>query len=90
MRKETEATEKIPRTEKVNLMRGTLIRGIGSFYTVKDEKRSEYVLRCKKKFRHEKMVPMGCSPPRNVAAMPLKPIPGTEDWVTDHCSYPVR
>ena len=58
MRKETEATEKIPRTEKVNLMRGTLIRGIGSFYTVKDEKRSEYVLRCKKKFRHERMVPM--------------------------------
>ncbi len=58
MRKDTEATKKIPRTEKVNLMRGTLIRGIGSFYTVKDENRSEYVLRCKKKFRHERMVPM--------------------------------
>lgn len=58
MRKETEATEKESRTEKEDLMRGTLIRGIGSFYTVKDENRSEYVLRCKKKFRHERMVPM--------------------------------
>ena len=36
------------------------------------------------------IVPMGSSPPRNVAAIPLKPIPGTDDCVTDHCSYPVR
>ena len=40
------------------LQRGTLIRGIGSFYTVRDEDRHEYTLRCKKKFRREKMTPM--------------------------------
>ena len=35
-------------------------------------------------------VPIGSSPPRNVAAIPLNPMLGTDDWVTDHCSYPVR
>ena len=38
--------------------RGTLICGIGSFYTVRDADKQEYILRCKKKFRHEKMTPM--------------------------------
>jgi ribosome biogenesis GTPase len=41
-----------------DLMRGTIIRGIGSFYTVRDADRQEYTLRCKKKFRREKMTPM--------------------------------
>ena len=36
------------------------------------------------------MVPMGLSPPRKAAAMPLKPMAGTEDWVHCHCSNPVR
>ena len=40
------------------LARGTLIRGIGSFYTVRGADKQEYILRCKKKFRHEKMTPM--------------------------------
>ena len=31
------------------LKRGTLIRGIGSFYTVRDSEHREYTLRCKKK-----------------------------------------
>ena len=31
------------------------------------------------------MVPMGLSPPRKVAAMPLKPMPGTEEAV--HCAH---
>ena len=39
-------------------MRGTLVRGIGSFYTVRDEDGKEYILRCKKKFRHERMTPL--------------------------------
>ena len=45
---------------KVNmdLKQGTLIRGIGSFYTVKDICGQEYILRCKKKFRHEKISPL--------------------------------
>ena len=40
--------------------------------------------------KEEKMVPNGFRPPRKVAAMPLKPMPGTEVWVTDHCMYPDR
>ncbi len=40
------------------LKRGTLIRGIGSFYTVRDEDHREYTLRCKKKFRREKLSPL--------------------------------
>ena len=36
------------------------------------------------------MAPMGFRPPRKAAAMPLKPMAGTEDWVHCHCSKPVR
>ena len=46
------------RTENRTLNRGTLIRGIGSFYTVKDADGEEYTLRCKKKFRREKISPL--------------------------------
>ena len=41
-----------------SLRRGTLIRGIGSFYTVRDAEGNEYILRCKKKFRHERISPL--------------------------------
>ncbi len=44
--------------ENVKMKSGTLIRGIGSFYTVKADGGEEYVLRCKKKFRHERISPM--------------------------------
>ena len=40
------------------LQRGTLVRGIGSFYTVRDQDRREYTLRCKKKFRRERITPL--------------------------------
>ena len=40
------------------LIRGTIIRGIGSFYTVKNQDSHEYILRCKKKFRREKVIPL--------------------------------
>ena len=40
------------------LLHGTLIRGIGSFYTARDKNGALYELRCKKKFRHRKMTPM--------------------------------
>ena len=40
------------------LKRATLIRGIGSFYTVKDSEQNEYILRCKKKFRRERITPL--------------------------------
>ena len=36
--------------------------------------------------KEARMVPMGCRPPRNAAAMPLKPMPGTEEEVHCHCS----
>ena len=38
--------------------RGTLVRGIGSFYTARDPDGKEFVLRCKKKFRRQGMSPM--------------------------------
>lgn len=44
--------------EGKNLRRGLLIRGIGSFYTVLGEDGQDYTVRCKKKFRREKMTPL--------------------------------
>ena len=38
--------------------RGTLIRGIGSFYTVREPEGATYTLRCKKKFRRQNLSPM--------------------------------
>ncbi len=43
---------------ETSFMKGTLIRGIGSFYTVRDAGGNEYTLRCKKKFRRDKTVPL--------------------------------
>ena len=43
---------------KEGFPRGTLIRGIGSFYTARDESGEDHTLRCKKKFRHRGMTPM--------------------------------
>ena len=40
------------------MKRGTLVRGIGSFYTVRDAGKQEYTLRCKKKFRRDNMMPL--------------------------------
>ena len=40
------------------MMRGTLIRGIGSFYTAKDTAGNTYTLRCKKKFRRLGITPL--------------------------------
>ena len=40
------------------LQSGTLIRGIGSFYTVRDCNHQEYTLRCKKKFRRDGISPL--------------------------------
>ena len=45
-------------TEENTLKKGMLVRGIGSFYTVRDNDQKEYILRCKKKFRREKIVPL--------------------------------
>ena len=45
-------------TDYCEFKRGTLIRGIGSFYTVSDENHTEYTVRCKKKFRHQKIIPL--------------------------------
>ena len=40
-------------------MTGSILRGIGSFYTVlSDEDGQEYTLRAQKKLRHQKMTPM--------------------------------
>ena len=40
------------------VLRGTLMRGIGSFYTVRTAEGELYTVRAKKKFRHQKMTPM--------------------------------
>ena len=39
-------------------LRGILLRGIGSFYTVMDSEGTRYTLRCKKKFRYQRMTPL--------------------------------
>ena len=39
-------------------LQGTILRGIGSFYTVRDSSGNDYVLRCKKKFRHLHVSPL--------------------------------
>lgn len=39
-------------------MRGTLIQGIGGFYTARTAEGREYILRCKKKFRREGISPL--------------------------------
>ena len=38
--------------------RGTLLRGVGSFYTVLGQDGLTYTLRCKKKFRHQRLTPL--------------------------------
>lgn len=38
--------------------RGTLVRGVGSFYTVRTPEGEEFTLRCKKKFRRERLSPL--------------------------------
>ena len=38
--------------------RGTILQGIGSFYTILDESGSSYVVRCKKKFRRLHLSPL--------------------------------
>ena len=40
------------------LHRGTLIQGIGSFYTARDAEGDCYILRCKKKFRRQGISPL--------------------------------
>ena len=45
-------------SEKTELKRGTLIRGIGSFYTARDTDGNTWTLRCKKKFRRQGLSPM--------------------------------
>ena len=45
-------------SEKTELRRGTLIRGIGSFYTAREPDGTTWTLRCKKKFRRQGLSPM--------------------------------
>ena len=40
------------------LLKGTLVRGIGSFYYAAADDGTVYTLRCKKKFRHARMTPL--------------------------------
>ncbi len=40
------------------LQRGTLIRGVSSFYTVSDRNGELHTLKCKKKIRHQHMIPL--------------------------------
>lgn len=40
------------------LRQGTLIRGMGGFYTVVDEAGTQFTLRCKKKFRRQHLSPL--------------------------------
>ena len=40
------------------LMQGVLVRGFGGFYVAVDEAGTEYILRCKKKFRRMHISPL--------------------------------
>ena len=40
------------------LMQGTLVKGIGSFYTVRTDQGTEFTVRCKKRFRRERTTPL--------------------------------
>ena len=44
--------------EGTRMLQGTLIRGIGSFYTALDGEGNQYTLRCKKKFRRQGISPL--------------------------------
>ena len=48
----------VPRKKEETLKKGILVRGIGSFYTVRDNEGAEYILRCKKRFRREGISPL--------------------------------
>ena len=54
----TEETMNRAGIEGMSLKKGVLIRGIGSFYTARDDTGQEFVLRCKKKFRREGLSPL--------------------------------
>ena len=47
----------MPRTEPA-VKEGILIRGIGSFYTAAEKDGTEWIVRCKKKFRHQHISPL--------------------------------
>lgn len=40
------------------MRRGTLVKGMGGFYTVAEPGGARYTLRCKKKFRHQRITPL--------------------------------
>jgi len=44
--------------EMSEIREGTVIRGVGSFYTVRDEEGTDHTLRAKKKFRREHVSPL--------------------------------
>ena len=44
--------------ENTGYLRGTLIRGIGSYYTARDPEGCCHTLRCKKKFRRQGISPL--------------------------------
>lgn len=54
---ECEKTINAP-SEGTEMLQGVLVKGIGSFYTVRTETGKEYTVRCKKKFRREGITPM--------------------------------
>lgn len=53
------ADKEEPRTDTdMTMPQGTLVRGMGGFYTVVDAEGNAYTLRCKKKFRRMHMSPL--------------------------------
>jgi len=42
----------------VESMEGTVLKGVGSFYTVRDENGNDWILRCMKKVRRERLSPL--------------------------------
>ena len=74
--------------------RGTLVRGVGSFYTVRTPEGEEYTLRCKKKFRRERLSPLagdevlfspgqGEEHGRHGTWRYDRPVPALSSWVRD-------
>ena len=50
--------EDTKRTEETRFLRGTILQGVGGFYTVAGDNGNTFTLRAKKKFRREKISPL--------------------------------
>ena len=58
---------KEPEKTSFPLMEGVVLKGVGSFYTVRDGEGNLHTLRCMKKVRRERLSPLAGDTGRNMA-----------------------